>query len=66
MNIILMCLSPILASLGSGVLNDVGIPPVYTGIGVGVILAIGAGIILLIVVAVKFLIRLRNNKNKHD
>jgi hypothetical protein len=64
-HILLSILFPVLQSLATGVQNDVSWGSVIA-IGFVVILVLGAGIIFLIVLAVKFLIRLRNNKAKHD
>jgi hypothetical protein len=65
MYILLSILFPVLKSLATGVQNDMSSGPVIA-IGLVVILVLGAGIIFLIVLAAKFLIRLRNNKAKHD
>ena len=65
MNLLLSLLFPVLKSIGTGVPNDVNFGPVIA-IGIVVILVVGAVIITLIVLAVKFLIRLRNKKTNHD
>ena len=65
MNILLSILLPILKSFSDRVHYDVSFGP-FIAIGIAVILVVGAGIIFLIVLAVKFLIRLRNKKTKHD
>ena len=65
MNIILSILFPVLKSLGTKIKNDAGGPGLVI-VGIVVIVLVGAVIITLIVLAVKFLIRLRNKKTNHD
>jgi ABC-type cobalt transport system substrate-binding protein len=74
MNMILSLLFPVLKSIGTGVHFDLVGPNgergvrVSRGFPVELVLIIIAGvvIIVLIVLAVKFLIRLKNKKTNHD
>ena len=63
MNMILSLLFPVLKSIGTGVPNDVNFGPVIA-IGLVVILVVGAALIFLIVLAVKYLMRLKNKNIK--
>ena len=63
MNIILSLLFPVLKSIGTGVPNDVNFGPVIA-IGLVVILVVGAALSFLIVLAVKYLMRLKNKNIK--
>ena len=65
MNIILSILFPVLKSLSTKIQNDAGCPGLVV-VGIVVIVLVGAVIITLIVLAVKFLIRLKNKKTNHD
>jgi len=63
MNMILSLLFPVLKSIGTGVPNDVNFGPVIA-IGLVVILVVGAALSFLIVLAVKYLMRLKNKNIK--
>ena len=63
MNMILSLLFPVLKSIGTGVSNDANFGPVIA-IGLVVILVVGAALIFLIVLAVKYLMRLKNKNIK--
>jgi hypothetical protein len=64
MNILLSILIPFIESLGHKVQFDANFAPIIF-IGLAVIIVVGVGLIVLIVLAIKFLTRIRKNRDKN-